>query len=626
MSRRILSAEERRAQNIKPRLSTAGKPNGPLTAFDTGEPVVNTGNSPLAIAGGYLTHTPLVGPNSAGYAEVNIGGPVGRIGATFRFPQLAGSSNNTVTFVVPSLPWGTAEGMLSNAACHFTITPTNWDYSLWQKDAGTVVLASGTHSLAANTDYDADAYFEGNTATFVLPDGTVRKITDSRIASWMGTTGIFEVYELDGTSGAPARISAARLDAASSRLSPGDIAELALANPANAVRYENWGGVDLHGNLIANLADPLNPDHASNKRYVDTQTQLQNVVLLDDAPNGWGLNLSNGDPAQHRPVAAGTINLIVHTMPLPGSPYKNQQVFAEDTGVTWTRTYWDGVWRDWQQAPTGSGGSADLSAYATKNYVDYQNHALVVYNLNTVPDGLSLVDGSGAAVGSPVPSGTQVDIFTTTTTWANPIGTTQPPDEWRFQSSMVLPWDGSPVRYFGRSKWQGTWAAWSETGSDKLNQAQVDARVNTWLTPGVLTSGNDLNSINSTAMYSNWLLTGGAPPTNMPPNAAGIDMILTEFRFDGGTTKIQTAYNVPWQAVGDPDPGAVGFTWSREFYDGAWSLWHRVGMTVQDVDARIAAKAAPLKVQATNPGLTVPGLWIETKANGDVSFWIENGS
>ena len=33
-----------------------------------------------------------------------------------------------------------------------------------------------------------------------------------------------------------------------------------------------------------------------------------------------------------------------------------------------------------------------------------------------------------------------------------------------------------------------------------------------------------------------------------------------------------------------------------------------------------------LKVQATNPGLAVPGLWIKTYVNGDLEFFVEDGT
>lgn len=205
------------------RVAITGKPNGALAGFDTGQSVANFGNAPLTVSGGYWTHTPLSGPNSAGYGEVSVGGAVGRIGATFRFPSLA-DPNVTVTLVTPSTPWAT--DFLSNSACHFTVTPTTWNYSVWQNGVGQVPLISGTHALTANTDYSADVYFDGSTATILLPDGGLRQVTDSRITTWMGTTGIFEVYELDGTAATPAKISAARLDAARSGWAPGDGAAL----------------------------------------------------------------------------------------------------------------------------------------------------------------------------------------------------------------------------------------------------------------------------------------------------------------------------------------------------------------------------------------------------------------
>lgn len=216
------------------RAATAGKPDGALTTFDTGEAVANFGNSPLTISSGYWTHTPLNGANSAGYGEVTMGTTVGRVGATFRFPNIT-QTNNTVTFVCPSAPWSGA-GFLSNSACHFTVTPTSWNYSLWQNGFGQVPLISGTHTLAADTDYDADVYFNGTTATVILPDRSVRQVTDARIVSWMGSTAVFEVYELSGVGANPAKISAARAESSAGRWTPGDGANFVGKALAGAVR------------------------------------------------------------------------------------------------------------------------------------------------------------------------------------------------------------------------------------------------------------------------------------------------------------------------------------------------------------------------------------------------------
>lgn len=84
-------------------------------------------------------------------------------------------------------------------------------------------------------------------------------------------------------------------------------------------------------------------------------------------------------------------------------------------------------------------------------------------------------------------------------------------------------------------------------------------------------------------------------------------------------------------AAGDPtigEPPDTGTHWNPLAIRGATGAQGAQGIQgVQGVQGvQGAAGPANLKVQATDPGLTSPGMWVQTYGNGDIALWIEDGS
>jgi hypothetical protein len=90
-------------------------------------------------------------------------------------------------------------------------------------------------------------------------------------------------------------------------------------------------------------------------------------------------------------------------------------------------------------------------------------------------------------------------------------------------------------------------------------------------------------------------------------------------------------------AAGDPTVGELpdtGTHWNPLAIRGATGAQGAQGIQgVQGVPGLTGTTGAPgaagpanLKVQATDPALTQPGMWVQTYGNGDIALWIEDGS
>ena len=188
----------------------AGKANGSApTTFDSGQPATvtlgPTGSAAPQISNGVLTSTPSGTGNAAYYLSGTLAGTVTRIGGRFVF---SGGSTNTGSALLGI----TNEQIVSSGgnvtvpdmSCHFAITPTAWTFGVWagpnHGNSGLVTLASGGFATSLNIDgvseYEAQVWIVGNTATFDLPDGTRQTVTDSRIgdATYSGSHVFFEQY------------------------------------------------------------------------------------------------------------------------------------------------------------------------------------------------------------------------------------------------------------------------------------------------------------------------------------------------------------------------------------------------------------------------------------------------
>ena len=189
------------------RVALAGKPNGALTAFDTGQPVINFGNCPISVAGGELVHTP--GPaNSAGYIEVDMGKPVTYMRAEVCWPNETSPSPASVTFVVASAQWNIGSGAkaLPAAGIHLVVYPNGiWHVSRWTGSSETFYddsAASGRFTSVRDGQWRELAMWIDHKAGTVLikfPDGSTHTSTSPFITSECGNFAVFELFGSTGS-------------------------------------------------------------------------------------------------------------------------------------------------------------------------------------------------------------------------------------------------------------------------------------------------------------------------------------------------------------------------------------------------------------------------------------------
>lgn len=141
-----------------------------------------------------------------GFAEP---GPVTRIGARFSFDNEGGGTrttqNGSMTLGIMNEAISSPVGASSSGrvGVHFVISPGQWTFSTINFATGfSDPLGQGYFSDLLRKDgvtqYEAEVYVSGNTATLVLPDGQIASITNANIGAWSGAFGFVECYSLVG--------------------------------------------------------------------------------------------------------------------------------------------------------------------------------------------------------------------------------------------------------------------------------------------------------------------------------------------------------------------------------------------------------------------------------------------
>lgn len=164
---------------------------------DTWTKVNNGGTGAgLSVVAGQLTNTSSGVGTVAGYAEMNLGATVTRIGfdVTFSAGAVTGSADMAIwaTDLAASFP------TIPDSGCHFALQPNLWIFGYWQANAFHQ-LATGNFATALTQDgvtkYRCEINIIGNTAYLLLPDGTTQHVTDAHIASIIGNFASFEIFQ-----------------------------------------------------------------------------------------------------------------------------------------------------------------------------------------------------------------------------------------------------------------------------------------------------------------------------------------------------------------------------------------------------------------------------------------------
>jgi len=227
-------------------------PDGAVTAMDTGQVVSNFGAAPATVTSGKIVNTPTGSTPTAAYLQTDLGGLVGRIGATF---ELNGSE--IVTLVVPSTTWTDGAGNMTAfnpAAAHFGITQTSWSYGIWT-GSGQTILATGELNLTNGVPYDVDLYFDGDTAYVAFSTGEFATVTDSRISSDRASFAIWELYSnTSADTGAKFHEMRADLAATAAAATGTDVARarsqtVAAADATTVIADDFLGGSTISGGI-----------------------------------------------------------------------------------------------------------------------------------------------------------------------------------------------------------------------------------------------------------------------------------------------------------------------------------------------------------------------------------------
>ena len=207
--------------------TAAGKPDGPLTTMDSGQSWSVFGNTPGAISGGEVVHTPaLSGTSTAAYYQSSTGSsrPT-RIQCKGYWSGSDGNDNAALTFAVPISAWGPVGGFPADNAAqvvggvHSTFFRNGiHKHSRWNVGTQTVYgdseAAAGSNpalgryspvAVGESVWFDLWIDYDTGTLTFYPPKGGAPfTVQDDAIKNDTGNWVVWEQFEYLGTdAGAP---------------------------------------------------------------------------------------------------------------------------------------------------------------------------------------------------------------------------------------------------------------------------------------------------------------------------------------------------------------------------------------------------------------------------------------
>lgn len=172
--------------------SYAGKATGALVTADTGHTWALAGAATLSIIDGVVGSD----DTGAGYADVDMGDNVTRVGARFYW-ESAGTTDGTLAI----LAWATSVTTAPfppDSPCHLTVEPDQVGFGVWEDQVFAPLLTYNLPNVLeadGSTIYEVEVFLEGDVATIRMPDGAVITVTDSRINSIAAPFAGFEVVQ-----------------------------------------------------------------------------------------------------------------------------------------------------------------------------------------------------------------------------------------------------------------------------------------------------------------------------------------------------------------------------------------------------------------------------------------------
>lgn len=158
----------------------------------------------LTVTGGAL-QTQATEGLAAGYAQVDLGRPVTRIGAEFTFTG-GTARGGAISLPVWAEPFQQTWPRKPASPSHMVLTADTWQYAVYDNNH-LVGVASGvfTPPLPSDTPLRLDIRLAGDTATVALPNGTTTTVTDPRIAG-PADYACFESFQMNAATMARVRM------------------------------------------------------------------------------------------------------------------------------------------------------------------------------------------------------------------------------------------------------------------------------------------------------------------------------------------------------------------------------------------------------------------------------------
>lgn len=200
-----------------------------------------------AIVNGVLTAAPSSGSNAWAFYTATLAATATRIGARFILTANTGGTDGIVTLGICNAQVTTT--VMPDMSCYLSIGNAGWDFGVWagpnNSNGGYQSLSSGFFvdalTIDGKTEYEAQVWLSGSTATIDLPDGSRLSITDSRInnSSYYGKYVFFgqrqEVGSSDNTVGFTHLMASSGTSKAPNQEMPTWRRYVALANGTTAI-------------------------------------------------------------------------------------------------------------------------------------------------------------------------------------------------------------------------------------------------------------------------------------------------------------------------------------------------------------------------------------------------------
>jgi hypothetical protein len=297
------AAEGRAALNAVAKLpaghyTPTGKPNGTVTALDSGQTVATFGDSPGVVSSGVLVTTATGSPPHGTYYQADMGATVRRIGCEVKWPA---NAVGALAFVLPVSAWGPPGGHPSgdnsagaNAGVHLTLYGNGiWDCGNWNALAGTVTsYASSTTHGRYGTVWDGEFHDveiwvdpDAEKMTVRFPDGSFTTIENAAVGdvtSWV----IWEQFE-SNTADVPCVLRNLWADTEARRADSFAVTRVDIAEAVAAIRK----GYDLE--YVTTSGGTKTMTAASPQIQVPFGTAAHTIVLPGDVKKGYGVIVSN---------------------------------------------------------------------------------------------------------------------------------------------------------------------------------------------------------------------------------------------------------------------------------------------------------------------------------------------